>query len=356
MSDFENINNAVVRAAALGGPWASLNDGWQSDVVGPRAWKEAIPPLWSSLLESYWVLYAKLYAANPGQHGQLADPKTIVPGGLTAAVKELYAPITSAVQKTVQQKINAIEDAVNAKLRTISNQIGAEIAKGAQQQTYDWAWGLGGLAVGVGLLWLVLRGSGGRGAAVGLRGLEAGPDLYHRLISYLTQYDERQSKGKYHNRYAIGQYFQAAEPLKRLSDDPQKFAEALSKAFLPGFKPREVLLAAIADGGTGPIKLYGRVKKKSRELEADPTEAEQRAALTKVAERANAKVKEWYEARPLRTGGPPRLTADSSRKDLIAWLKWNDPNGGYSDADAEREGFDPLTKEDAWEQFNLIGF
>jgi hypothetical protein len=265
MSDFENINNAVVRAAALGGPWASLNDGWQSDVVGPRAWKEAIPPLWSSLLESYWVLYAKLYAANPGQHGQLADPKTIVPGGLTAAVKDLYAPITSAVQKTVQQKINAIEDSVNAKLRTISNQIGAEIAKGAQQQTYDWAWGLGGLTVGVGLLWLVLRGSGGRGAAVGLRGLEAGPDLYQRLISYLTQYDERQSKGKYHNRYAIGQYFQAAEPLKRLSDDPQKFAEALSKAFLPGFKPREVLLTAIAEGGTGPIKLYGR-KKKSREL------------------------------------------------------------------------------------------
>jgi len=36
-------------------------------------------------------------------------------------------------------------------------------------------------------------------------------------------------------------------------------------------------------------------------------------------------------------------------EDLISWLKWNDPNGSYSDEEAESEGMDPLGLEDAVE-------
>lgn len=33
------------------------------------------------------------------------------------------------------------------------------------------------------------------------------------------------------------------------------------------------------------------------------------------------------------------------REELIAWLRWNDPNGSYTDEDAEAEGWDPLDVE-----------
>lgn len=36
-----------------------------------------------------------------------------------------------------------------------------------------------------------------------------------------------------------------------------------------------------------------------------------------------------------------------SREDLIAWLRWNDPNGSYTDEDAATEDMDPLEVEDA---------
>ncbi len=50
-----------------------------------------------------------------------------------------------------------------------------------------------------------------------------------------------------------------------------------------------------------------------------------------------------------RRGGRPRLTADSDRETVIAWLQWNDPNGCHTDALARAEGFDPYTHERAWE-------
>lgn len=36
------------------------------------------------------------------------------------------------------------------------------------------------------------------------------------------------------------------------------------------------------------------------------------------------------------------LLERGTRRDLIGWLEWNDPNGCYSDADCEAEGMDPL--------------
>lgn len=50
-----------------------------------------------------------------------------------------------------------------------------------------------------------------------------------------------------------------------------------------------------------------------------------------------------------RSPGAPRLTADSTREALIAWLQWNDPNGCHTDALAEVEGIDPYTTETAWD-------
>ena len=38
-----------------------------------------------------------------------------------------------------------------------------------------------------------------------------------------------------------------------------------------------------------------------------------------------------------------------NRETLIKVLKWNDPNGIYSDEDSEAEGLDPITKEEAIE-------
>lgn len=54
-------------------------------------------------------------------------------------------------------------------------------------------------------------------------------------------------------------------------------------------------------------------------------------------------------ARQSRYGGSaPRLQRTSSRKDVIAWLKWNDPNGVYTDAANRVENYRPLTTDEAW--------
>ena len=42
-----------------------------------------------------------------------------------------------------------------------------------------------------------------------------------------------------------------------------------------------------------------------------------------------------------------RLAHHYTRDQLIDWLRWNDPNGAYSDEDADREGQEPLTHEEA---------
>lgn len=53
-------------------------------------------------------------------------------------------------------------------------------------------------------------------------------------------------------------------------------------------------------------------------------------------------------ARASRYSGAPHLTADSSRRDVVAWLQWNDPNGSHTDALARREGCEPYGHDDAW--------
>lgn len=53
-------------------------------------------------------------------------------------------------------------------------------------------------------------------------------------------------------------------------------------------------------------------------------------------------------AKSSRRGGAPHLTGESKREDVIRWLKWNDPNGLYTDDANRREGQDPLTIVEAW--------
>jgi hypothetical protein len=47
-----------------------------------------------------------------------------------------------------------------------------------------------------------------------------------------------------------------------------------------------------------------------------------------------------------RSRGAPILRANSSVDQLIAWLKWNDPNGDYDGTSGE---FEPLTLDEAWD-------
>lgn len=84
--------------------------------------------------------------------------------------------------------------------------------------------------------------------------------LYDRLISYLTQYDQRQSKGKYYNPYALARYFDAAKDLKDVTD-PEAFANGLAQEFTSGFLPGEKMRKLIAMGVSAdnmPVSLYGR--------------------------------------------------------------------------------------------------
>ncbi len=42
------------------------------------------------------------------------------------------------------------------------------------------------------------------------------------------------------------------------------------------------------------------------------------------------------------------LSPDATRASLIDWLRWNDRNGEYTDADARANGWRPLSKSEAW--------
>ncbi len=50
----------------------------------------------------------------------------------------------------------------------------------------------------------------------------------------------------------------------------------------------------------------------------------------------------------------PRLSSDSDRETILAWLQWCDPNGCFTDELGESEGFDPLTLSEAWEAVSAM--
>lgn len=52
--------------------------------------------------------------------------------------------------------------------------------------------------------------------------------------------------------------------------------------------------------------------------------------------------------------GAAQISTTSTRQELIAWLKWMDPNGLYTDeANAEEEN-DPLTLNEAWDEIERM--
>jgi len=83
ITDFEKLNNAIVRAAPRSKWWSALADDWYTNVFEKRAWKAAIPGYWFSVLAEYWSKYNKLYqqgvpyniAADP----RVANPQTLRP-------------------------------------------------------------------------------------------------------------------------------------------------------------------------------------------------------------------------------------------------------------------------------------
>ncbi len=151
-TDFEKLNNAIVRASVKGGQWDALAKDWQDRVVEERNWKSALPGLWASLLEEFWLNYSKLYRAAPSKTG-LTPPLDVVPGGVSQALKDLWAPtvdVAKNVQAAVDKKIDAAVSAAQAKVNKALQAAGREAAKGAAQETTNygaWAAGLGALVV-----------------------------------------------------------------------------------------------------------------------------------------------------------------------------------------------------------------
>ncbi len=64
-TDYERLNNAIVKASMRGGAFAKLAADWKDEVSDEQNWKIAIPPLWASTLKLYWGRYAELYGLDP---------------------------------------------------------------------------------------------------------------------------------------------------------------------------------------------------------------------------------------------------------------------------------------------------
>jgi len=175
-SDFEKLNNAIVRAASRGGEFAALNGRWQDEVVEERSWKIAIPPVWSALLERFWIEYGKLYRTATNR-AALVNPYDVAPAGISGALRDLYAPTVQATQQTaakVEQTLKDAQAAATAKVKNALRSAGRIAAEGAAEETKDqatnWgAWAAGAAAILVGG-YLAMRG--GRGAFAGLEGVD----------------------------------------------------------------------------------------------------------------------------------------------------------------------------------------
>lgn len=118
------------------------------------------------------------------------------------------------------------------------------------------------------------------------------------------------------------------------------------------FQDRKEAVAAARRRGlkvarNGSIKTEGGATVGAAALDGASGSHEMRAELVKRANDA---------ARASRRSGAPHLTINSSRGVLLDWLAWNDPNGVYSDAAMRREGYEPMTIDDAWEQLSTVDF
>jgi len=157
-SDFERINNAIVRASLKGPKWYALGLDWQDRVVDERNWKIAIPPLWASLMEEFWTSYAQLYRVEPNRSA-FANPYDIAPGGISSALRDLWAPtVDLSAQLAAQASAaasKALKDAKAAAVNKVKSALraaGKEIAIGAGEQANKDATNWGAWAAGAGVL------------------------------------------------------------------------------------------------------------------------------------------------------------------------------------------------------------
>lgn len=77
----------------------------------------------------------------------------------------------------------------------------------------------------------------------------------------------------------------------------------------------------------------------------DTSLPEVRSQLTKHANRCG---------RQSSRGFAPLLSIIAGVEDLREWLTWADPDGCYGDEEREREGFDPLDVETAWDLVAIV--
>jgi hypothetical protein len=158
-SEFESLNNAIVRAAMRGPTWKKLNEDWQDEAVEERNWKMAIPPLWSSVMQAYWTRYAELYQAERNRTG-LVNPYDVAPTGIAGALRDLYKPaveLTEQAQKAAADAIAKAKEAAIAKLKKVAEEAGASAARGAQKEGMNW------------VVWLVSLGVLGTAGYLALR-------------------------------------------------------------------------------------------------------------------------------------------------------------------------------------------
>jgi hypothetical protein len=148
-TDFESLNNAINRASFVmhsSQDWQKLADDWQSYVVDRRTVLSALPPTWAALLQQYWERYIILWGKLPADlQARVPNPTDALPGGVSKAITDLYAP-TKDTAKNVVSNVNA---AIAAKARELGKEAGA-----GAQESIDWGnyllWG----AAGAGALWV----------------------------------------------------------------------------------------------------------------------------------------------------------------------------------------------------------
>lgn len=163
-SEFEKLNNAIVRASSRGGVWYTLANDWQDRAVEERTWKQAVPPLWSSLMEEFWAKYSQLYRVEKNRSG-LANPYDIAPTGIPGALRDLWAPTVStaqAAQKAAQEAsaqasaaLKELQNKAAAKVQEAIRDAGREAAKGAAEETEKQATNRGVYWFSFGLLGLL---------------------------------------------------------------------------------------------------------------------------------------------------------------------------------------------------------
>lgn len=170
-SEYERLNNAIVRASSKGAAWAKLAEDWQDEAVEEHAWKMSIPPLWNSVMKAYWSRYAELYNKENDQR-PFTNPYDVAPS-VVGGLKDMYAPaaqVTEQAKKAVTDTVAQLKKKAVDELKKVAEEVGKvagkSSAKGAEEEAMNWVVALGSLAV-LGAVGYYLVKSPARGGSLG---------------------------------------------------------------------------------------------------------------------------------------------------------------------------------------------